>query len=185
MVTATDPSKVFLDTEFLDTGRLIVPISIGLVAATGPEYYAVFADIDLRQISKHPWLNQHVAPHLPVRRTDTSWTWDRSHPEFTAVKPRPAIAREVADFFAVLTNPQIWAYFSPFDTIVLTQLYGPLSDLPPVIPGFTQDLMQEAYRSGTATPEQKPPVHHALHDARHDLAIAVTIGLIDTPPNEA
>jgi hypothetical protein len=43
---------------------------------------------------------------------------------------------------------------------------------------FTRDLMQEADRTGTALPEQAPPVHHALHDARHNRRIAQAIGLV-------
>jgi hypothetical protein len=62
--TTSAATKVFLDTEFIDTGREITMISIGLAAETGPEYYAVSADVDLQQIAPHPWLNQHVAPHL-------------------------------------------------------------------------------------------------------------------------
>ena len=178
MTAPTSTTKVFLDTEFIDTGRVIVPISIALVAATGPEYYAVFADIDLQRIAAHPWLNRHVAPHLPVKQTQSGWAWNRNHPEFTSVKPRTTIASEVTDFFAELHNPETWAYFSPFDTIVLTQLYGPLNDLPAAIPAFTHDLMQEARRHQAAAPSQQPPVHHALHDARHDRAIAAAIGLI-------
>jgi hypothetical protein len=60
---------------------------------------------------------------------------------------------------------------------VLCQLYGPMSSLPPEIPAFTRDLMQEASRHEVPLPAQQPPVHHALHDARHDLLIASAIGL--------
>jgi 3' exoribonuclease, RNase T-like len=180
---ATATTKVFLDTESLDTGREIHMISIGLAAETGPEYYAVSADVDLREVSDHAWLNEHVAPYLPVKRNGTSWEWDPAHPEFAAVKPRATIAAEVLSYFTQLTEPDLWAYFSPFDTIVLTQLYGPLSDLPEQVPCLTQDLMQEARRSRITTPEQPPPVHHAPHDARHDLIIASAIGLIS--PNRS
>jgi hypothetical protein len=62
--------------------------------------------------------------------------------------------------------------------VVLCQLYGPMNSLPAEIPMVTRDLMQEADRTGTALPEQALPVHHALHDARHDRLIAQAIGLI-------
>jgi hypothetical protein len=39
-------------------------------------------------------------------------------------------------------------------------------------------FLDTAGRTGTALPEQAPPVHHALHDARHDRLIAQSIGLI-------
>ena len=55
---------------------------------------------------------------------------------------------------------------------------GPMSALPAEMPMFTRDLMQEADRSGITLPEQDPPVHHALHDARHEHLIAQAIGLV-------
>jgi hypothetical protein len=38
--------------------------------------------------------------------------------------------------------------------------------------------MQEADRTGVTLAEQAPPVHRALHDARHKRIIAQAIGLI-------
>lgn len=181
MSTSHATTKVFLDTEFIDTGRIIKPISIALVAETGAEYYAVFADADLRQLAGHAWLNANVAPQLPVRPIAGGWTWNPLHRESTAVKPRTTIAQEIVAFFTALTKPQLWAYFSPFDTIVLTQLYGPLNELPNAIPAFTHDLMQEAERTGIPTPRQKAGTHHALLDARHNLTVAQTIGLLHSP----
>jgi 3' exoribonuclease, RNase T-like len=177
-------TRVFLDTEFLDDGHRIDPVSIALVAETGAEYYAVFADCDLSRVIAHPWLRHNVVPHLPARAGDSGWCWDASHPDFARVQDRAEIAAGVREFLTALDNPEIWAYFTPFDTIVLCQLYGPMSDLPPEIPGFTSDLRQEARRAGTLLPAQAPPVHHALSDARHDLAIATAIGLI-TPSGAA
>lgn len=178
-MTLTQTTKVFLDTEFIDTGQLIIPLSIALVAPHQREYYAVFADAPLDQIASHPWLAQQVAPHLPIRETEQGWTWDLTHPESDAITSRISIAAAVTHFFAELRDPEIWCYFSPFDTIVLTQLYGPFSQLPPAIPAFPRDLMQEAHRRRRPIPTQQPPIHHALHDARHDLAIASSIGLVD------
>lgn len=169
-------TPVFLDTEFLDDGHRIEPVSIALVSETA-EYYAVWADSDITAIIQHPWLRANVVPHLPLTVDGSHWQWDAGHPDFAHVKPRPRIAREVRAFFARLPDPETWAYFSPFDTVVLCQLFGPMSDLPPEVPGFTLDLMQETRRHEGPLPAQPPPVHHALHDARHDRLIATTIGL--------
>ena len=54
----------------------------------------------------------------------------------------------------------------------------PMSALPAEIPAFVRDLMQESDRAGASLPEQAPPIHHALHDARHDRLIAKAVGLI-------
>lgn len=167
---------VCLDTEFLDDGRRIEPVSLALVCETA-EYYGICADSDITAVTRHAWLRANVVPHLPIITEDGDWRWDTAHPDFSHVKPRAQIAHEVHAFFANLPTPETWAYFSPFDTIVLCQLFGPMSDLPPEIPAFTLDLMQEARRYDGPLPAQPPPVHHALHDARHDLLIAATIGL--------
>lgn len=180
-MTDSDSTKVFLDTEFLDDGRLIEMISIGLVAETGAEYYAVSADCDIKRVLGNSWLRTNVVPHLPLDLTRDRWAWDPQHPDYCAVKPRSRIACEILDFFAELSDPETWAYFSPFDTVVLSQLYGPMSELPTSIPGLTRDLMQEAQRHRVDLPKQTAPVHHALNDARHDLAIARAIGLVRPP----
>ena len=121
-------------------------------------------------------------PHLPITVNPLGWHWDTTHPDFVHVKPRTQIAREIRAFLARQAGPEIWAWYSPFETVVLCQLFGPMSDLPPEIPAFTRDLMQEASRISTVLPAQRPPVHHALSDARHDLLIATTIGLIGRRP---
>lgn len=167
---------VFLDTEFLDDGRRIEPVSIALVCGNA-EYYAICADSDITAVLRHGWLRANVVPHLPLIVTGSGWRWDPRHPDYGRVRPRAQIAREVHAFYARLPDPQTWAWFSPFDTIVLCQLYGPMSDLPPEIPAFPMDLMQEARHHDGPLPAQHSPVHHALHDARHDQLIAATIGM--------
>ena len=44
----------------------------------------------------------------------------------------------------------------PCTSVVLCQLFGPMSDLQPEIPAFTCDLMQEASRISTVLPAQQP-----------------------------
>jgi hypothetical protein len=172
-------TKVFLDTEFIDDGAGLEIISLALVAETSAEYYAIFAETDISRIMSHAWLRINVVPHLPI--TTGLHGWDTAHPDYRHVKPRAQIAGEVLAFVAQLPDPEIWAWYSPFDAVLLCRLYGPMSDLPAEIPAFTRDLMQEADRLGASLPEQNAPVHHALSDARHDLRIATALGLIERP----
>jgi len=173
-------SMVFLDTEFLDDGRLIQPLSLALVSETGDEYYAVFADGGMDAAAGDEWLRAHVIPHLPVTlvASGSGWAWDSGHADYARVRPRARIAAEVRAFLGGQPEPEVWAWYSPYDAVVLCQLYGPMSTLPAEVPMFTRDLMQEADRTGVTLPEQAAPVHHALHDARHDRLIAQAIGLI-------
>lgn len=63
--------KHFYDLEFLEDGRTVELISIGIVSDDGNEYYAVNSDIqtdpDLHQrISEHDFLAKEVIKHLPL-----------------------------------------------------------------------------------------------------------------------
>ena len=174
------------DAEFLENGVTIDLMSIGLVAASGDEYYAVCADDQLIcRAAQTPWMVDNVLSSLPIRMqrdgstlaVDTSgspfhrvvwWDWDTGHPDFQHVKPRRLIAREVKQFIRSYPAPQLWADFGAYDHVVLCQLFGPMTALPEGIPMFTCDIRQEAARLGDPKlPEQESGAHNALADARH------------------
>lgn len=69
-------TKVFLDTEFVDDIDGLELISLALVAETGPEYYAVFAETDIPRVISHAWLSANVVPHLPIIKGPRGWGWD-------------------------------------------------------------------------------------------------------------
>ena len=66
--------KFWYDCEFLEDGKTIEPISIGIVCEDGREYYAVFDEIATdplnKRICEHKWLMENVVPHLPLRSRD-------------------------------------------------------------------------------------------------------------------
>lgn len=162
--------KYFYDTEFLEDGRTIELISIGIVAEDGREYYAVNEDAPWRRIKKHPWLMANVVPSLPqphgdwINHMPRRWLIDFQHP---AVKPRGVIAHEVADFLRADGAPEreVWAYYGAYDHVVLCQLWGPMVSLPERLPMFTHDVMQLA--AGRNLRRQSEDHHNALADARH------------------
>lgn len=164
--------KIFYDTEFLEDGRTIELISIGMVREDGREYYAVNADAPWKAIRKHTWLMDNVIPSLPrihgdernhLSRRDLGIDFD--HP---AMKPRQQIAAEVKRFVLGVPNPQLWAWYGAYDHVVVCQLFGRMIDLPSGFPMFTCDLKQEAVRLGNPQlPEQRTGAHNALADARH------------------
>ena len=65
-------SRLEADLEFLEDGRTIELISIGMVADDGREYYAVNRDMPVRKIRKHQWLARPLALHGVVAKTDGS-----------------------------------------------------------------------------------------------------------------
>jgi hypothetical protein len=169
--------RYFYDTEFIEDGRTVDLISIGIVADDGREMYAVSADMPTDRIMKHDWLRANVVPSLPMVRHDGIKPLrrpflDRAHPD---VAPRTAIARAVRDFI-LGTHPhelpyvELWADYGAYDHVALCQLFGTMMDLPEGMPMFTHDIQQAASALGLSykgLPEQESGLHNALADARH------------------
>lgn len=184
--------KFTYDWEFLEDGRTIEPISIGIVREDGEEYYAVVADTAWDRILRHKWLMDHVVmPFLPIALDawgSWSWSFHEGLPSFEAVKSRAQIAYEVREFLTRDLSPgedaELWAYFPAYDHVCLMQLWGPMAGKPVGLPMRTGCLMQHAVeltRRGVSfeLPVQVPGTeHHALFDARHDMDMARAMGVI-------
>lgn len=140
------PNRIFFDTEFIEDGRTIELISIGLVRADGAEYYAESSACDLSRASA--WVRENVLPHLTG-----------------APKPRAQIAREIVEF--VGARPEFWAYYADYDWVALCQLFGTMMDLPKGWPMFCLDIKQAADAAGIKRfSALKKNEHSALADAR-------------------
>lgn len=172
--------RIFYDTEFIEDGRTVDLISIGMVAEDGRELYAVSADFDEARVHRHGWLMGNVWPSLPTvpcppgHRCIAHGAGHLDHDD-PAVRPRAQIARLVADFIHATPDPQLWAYYGAYDHVAYAQLFGPMIDLPDGCPMHTCDLVQEAQRLGLTPadlPEQPDGLHNALADARHNLVRA-------------
>jgi hypothetical protein len=135
----------WFDTEFIEDGKTIDLISIGIVAEDGREYYAENFECDTDRASD--WVRQNVFPHLTGPR-----------------KTRNLITREIVAF--VGERPEFWAYYADYDWVVLCQLFGRMIDLPKGWPKYCRDVKQEADRLNLRLPPQAGTEHHALSDAR-------------------
>lgn len=181
-------TAIYYDTEFIEDGRTIDLISIGMVADDGREYYAVSSEFDLKKLAANDWLMANVWPSLPQVRGDARMMllaglregapthrhvkrlFEPGHPD---VKPRAQIAAEVRAFICSVPDPQLWAWYGAYDHVALAQLFGRMIDLPDGVPMWTNDLKQEAQRLGNPrVPEQEGGQHNALEDARHNRVIA-------------
>lgn len=159
------------DWEFFEDGETIKPISVGMKASDGDEYYAIFYGAS-ELCSKSEWLYDNVGQYF-------------RHPHAVRnFKPHSEIVGEVVEFIRSKEDPQLWADHSAYDHVLLAQtIGGPMINMPSGIPWFTHDIRTiEAlvHKRGNPgrrwlkenEPKQDPTsVHHALHDARHDMEL--------------
>ena len=149
--------RFFYDCEFIEDGRTIELVSIGVVDTDGREFYAVSTEFDDRLAG--PWVRAHVLPKLPSP-ADKAW------------RSRAAIREDLLNF---LTAPgeeiELWAWIAAYDHVVLCQLWGSMTALPRPLPRFTRELRQRWEDAGRP-PLPSPPAdaHDALADAKHNLA---------------
>jgi len=155
--------RYFYDCEFIEDGRTVDLVSIGVVDEHGREFYAVSTEFDDSRAV--PWVRRNVLDKLPSP-SDKAW------------RSRERIRDDLYEFLvaplrAAGTNDtlELWAWYAAYDHVVLAQLWGAMPALPRVIPRYTKELRQLWDDLG------KPPLpaagadqHDALADARHNLA---------------
>lgn len=144
----------FIDTEFAERGSSapIIPISIGIVAEDGREFYAVSSEFD--ESAVNDFVRENVLPEL-------------------GDEPRIMLAEMKAKVLEFLGNDKdasFWGYFSAYDWVVFAQLFGTMADLPDWMPMHCNDLATLIEFTG-ASDDDLPPdpsdgEHNALVDAK-------------------
>lgn len=148
--------RFFYDCEFIEDGRTIDLVSIGVVGEDGSEYYAISTEFDPTRAG--PWVRANVLSKLPS-------------PASPLYRSRTRIRDELHEFLTADGQPELWAWVAAYDHVALCQLWGSMVDLPRQIPRYTRELKQLWDEAGR--PElPRPPrdAHDALADARHNLA---------------
>jgi 3' exoribonuclease, RNase T-like len=153
--------RYFYDCEFIEDGRTIDLVSIGVVDEHGREFYAVSTEFDAS--GAVPWVRRNVLDKLPSP-ADPAW------------RSRPRIREDLHAFLRapLLHRPdeqlELWAWYAAYDHVALAQLWGPMTALPREIPRFTKDLRQLWDDQGRPALPVMAGRHDALVDARHNLA---------------
>jgi hypothetical protein len=137
--------RIWFDTEFIENGKTIDLISIGMVNESGDKLYLESADCAREQASD--WVQENVFPHLTG-----------------PLVPREQIARSIRSFAG--PNPEFWAYYADYDWVALCQMYGTMMDLPEGWPMYCRDLKQASDEKAVdLSLLANPSEHHALADA--------------------
>jgi hypothetical protein len=146
-------ARYFYDCEFIEDGRTIELVSIGVVAQDGREFSAVSTEFDPSRAV--PWVRAHVLPKLPPL-SDRAW------------RSRSRIRDDLAEFLLAPGLPvELWAWYAAYDHVVLAQLWGSMPSLPRAIPRFTHEIRQHWEAAGCPElPDHGRDRHDALADAR-------------------
>jgi hypothetical protein len=154
--------RYFYDCEFVEDGRLVDLVSIGVVDEHGREFYAISTEFDGSRAL--PWVRRHVLDRLPSPG-DPAW------------RSRERIRDELHEFLVapLRADPdeelELWAWYAAYDHVALAQLWGAMPALPREIPRFTKELRQRWDDLGRPPlPDAEARRHDALVDARHNLA---------------
>lgn len=141
--------RYWFDTEFIEDGKTIDLISIGIVSEDGREFYAELAECDHSRANQ--WVKDNVLVHLTGLRKDN---FTRRH-----------AAHEIVRFCR--EKPEFWAYYADYDWVAMCQLFGTMMDLPKGWPMYCRDVKQLCDDLGNPKlPEQGKGEHHALADAK-------------------
>jgi len=159
-----------IDTEFIEDGRTIDLLSIGLVSMDGETLYLETSCVDRNRAN--PWVKQHVVPYLhPLH-----------NPEEAAEDCPLALPDVIRDRIRcfVGSSPQFVGYYSAYDWVALCQLFGSMARLPTDWPMYCRDLRQSLDERGLqhiTQPNDMP--HHALSDAHWIMKTFLTLGSHD------
>ncbi len=166
--------KYFFDTEFIDDGRTIDLLSIGMVCEDGREFYQCNRDAKLNLASE--WVIWNVYPFLNLSCNGglSGWYWkerdtynpERGHDLKAIVVHKSEIRDRLIKFIGDDDKPEFWAYFADYDWVVFCQLFGRMIDLPRKWPQYCNDLKQLCKSKGNPKLSKQENEHHALNDAK-------------------
>jgi hypothetical protein len=180
--------RYFYDTEFLDDGKTIDLVSIGIVCEDGREYYA--QSVEFEPKNANPWVKENVFPHLTLHPMDKPFESHSTPYDLLIIdwafhetikgqcrtgytdplcpwRTREQIRDEIKYFFNPSDGIQLWGYYSSYDHVAFCQLFGAMADLPKGYPMLTYDLRQlldTNHLFDIRQPDDSP--HNSLEDAR-------------------
>lgn len=142
--------RFFYDTEFIERPCTIDLISIGVVSEDGLRgFYAISSEFD--ESKACDWVRANVLSKLRGPRLPLS---------------------EIAHKLRIFLNPsevnpiEMWGYYSAYDHVALSWLFGKMIDLPKGMPMYTRDVKQLADSLGNPElPSKDGYEHNAIADA--------------------
>lgn len=183
--------RYYLDTEFVDDGKTIDLISIGIVCEDGRELYLQSVEIDQRKASE--WVKENVLKQLlmcpqthhirheidGLYRTDKAYhrkyggqciDQQRGLIHNCPWRTREQMKRDIQLFFNPSDGIELIGWCAGYDFVAFCQLFGTMMDVPRGYPHYIQDiqfLLDERGIPDEALPVPEGQAHNALADAKH------------------
>lgn len=174
--------NIFYDTEFLEDGKTIDLISIGLVREDGKELYLLNKDMNTENAFADDWVRENVLKGIFKEMDDLFLDEHDGHPPFEFNEPefwwlldkygstRKEIKEEILKF--VGKNPIFYGFCVSYDHVVLCQLWGKMIDIPKGWRYYTRDIRQTIDELNFDTSKiHNLDEHNALSDAKNCFAI--------------
>lgn len=151
--------NIFLDTEFMEDGETIKPLSLGFVTETNKTLYMVITDVDHDEANE--FVKENVIPYL--------------HRDEATYCTRKEAGPIIKDWIRNTSNGKrikFWANYGAYDWVLLCQLFGPMVDLPIGWPMYCNEIQQELRNKGYYRASDLPELttvkvpHNCLDDAK-------------------
>lgn len=157
--------KYFFDTEFIEDGKTIDLLSIGIVAEDGRELYLESNEADLSKADG--WVRANVFTSMLWTPEVQRSKFDIACGVFSFVSGLPLEDVESSVGWPATSRsrtPEFWAYYADYDWVALCQLFGRMIDLPDGWPMYCRDFKQlVGEKKLFKLPENE--AHNALADA--------------------
>lgn len=164
----SDTTNIYFDFEFIDDGREIIPISVGMLCPEreGPPGVrpdnTLYLEYQFDPARANHWVREKVFPHLQVAAAVGS-----------AGSTRVECARLIKEWVERVcakhkTTPQFIGYYPSYDWVLLCQHFGTMMQTPkgwPMRPVCLRQLADTLGVESSAFPKQELE-HHALADAK-------------------
>jgi len=125
--------KYFLDTEFIENGKTIDPISLAMVSEDDRKLYLINLDADLSKADD--WIKENVIPHLSPKPENVNHTMYANMNDGIWM-PHASFKSIIETFIGFDENEEheFWAYYADYDWVAFCQCWGRMLDIPKRFP---------------------------------------------------
>jgi hypothetical protein len=185
----------YVDSEFIDDGKTVDLISIGIVCEDGRELYLQSSEFNIDKASQ--WVKDNVIMHLdlcpyiqqppgPLYSLGTLYGAQAQHRKGQCVdqiyglrhrcpwRTRAQMRRDLLGFFGFSSGTpegiELRGWITAYDYVAFAQVFGTMLDVPAGLPHYIHELQAILDAQGITDdmlPPQEAGLHRAIDDARH------------------